>query len=625
LVSASESISASASESASASPSASESTSEPDSASPSGYSPPVPAEPSSQQPKARARLATALAAILLLLLLAAFAFQRISDIDTGWLMALGRAVARGPFPRTNTLAWTAPDFPWYPTNWLFDLALYGSERLLGEAGPQWLTFVLSSAALLLAARAAQRAGASAPAALSAALLAVAPLAYRIVPRPHLVEHLGEALVTLAWANALAMRRARSLWPLVALFVVWENCHQSGPIGWAFLALFAAPALLGHEGFPPGERWRVAAALALCLLAQVVTPGGDANLRDLFAHWNIGALLPLSEHQPATLAAEPFLAVFGGGALVCALAVPESRRRWLAGVLLSLVLTFGLGRRFCGDLAMLSVVPMALAFDRIGMLLRRQAQFGQFGSLDHASIDVELTAADLPGLTKLSDFVRRARNKSWFGRLVRPRIVIALPSGMTKVDRHAVCKTARSAGAREVYLIEPPAAGANSGTAPSRARALWMPLLSLLCALGLLSLGRVPLAHLGSFWGTGWDPAAQPVSAVAELERRGLSSRHGFHSIAFGGYVAWRLPEAGTFQDGRVRAWPESFWRELVRACQSPAAFAALLDRTGAQWALVAVRPGSLSGHGLLSGDPRWRRVYDDDVAELFLRAGTDRQ
>ncbi len=44
-------------------------------------------------------------------------------------------------------------------------------------------------------------------------------------------------------------------------------------------------------------------------------------------------------------------------------------------------------------------------------------------------------------------------------LVRPRIVIAIPSGITEVEKRAVKDSAERAGAREVFLIEEPIAAA----------------------------------------------------------------------------------------------------------------------------------------------------------------------
>ena len=54
------------------------------------------------------------------------------------------------------------------------------------------------------------------------------------------------------------------------------------------------------------------------------------------------------------------------------------------------------------------------------------------------------------------FIKRVHNRKTF---IRPRIVIAVPSGITAVERRAVEDSAMHAGAREVYLIEEPMAGA----------------------------------------------------------------------------------------------------------------------------------------------------------------------
>lgn len=55
------------------------------------------------------------------------------------------------------------------------------------------------------------------------------------------------------------------------------------------------------------------------------------------------------------------------------------------------------------------------------------------------------------------FIQKAHNNR--KTLVRPRVVIAVPSGITQVEKRAVRDSAESAGAREVFLIDEPMAAA----------------------------------------------------------------------------------------------------------------------------------------------------------------------
>ena len=69
-------------------------------------------------------------------------------------------------------------------------------------------------------------------------------------------------------------------------------------------------------------------------------------------------------------------------------------------------------------------------------------------------DFEITEA------MLSYFIRKVHGR---GGLVRPRVVVAVPSGITAVERRAVIDSAERAGARRVYLVdEPMAAGIGAG-------------------------------------------------------------------------------------------------------------------------------------------------------------------
>ncbi|WP_300459049.1 rod shape-determining protein [Desulfobacula sp.] len=77
--------------------------------------------------------------------------------------------------------------------------------------------------------------------------------------------------------------------------------------------------------------------------------------------------------------------------------------------------------------------------------------------DGVIADFEVTEA------MLKHFIRKVHNNR--RTFVRPRIVIAVPSGITQVEKRAVRESAESAGAREVFLIEEPMAAAIGAGLP----------------------------------------------------------------------------------------------------------------------------------------------------------------
>jgi rod shape-determining protein MreB and related proteins len=76
--------------------------------------------------------------------------------------------------------------------------------------------------------------------------------------------------------------------------------------------------------------------------------------------------------------------------------------------------------------------------------------------DGVIADFEVTEA------MLRYFIRKVHNRRSF---IRPRIIIAVPSGITQVEKRAVRESAESAGAREVFLIEEPMAAAIGANLP----------------------------------------------------------------------------------------------------------------------------------------------------------------
>src|SRR4029434_9601614 len=114
-------------------------------------------------------------------------------------------------------------------------------------------------------------------------------------------------------------------------------------------------------------------------------------------------------------------------------------------------------------------------------------------------DFEITEA------MLKYFITKVNGKS---RIFGPRVVIAIPSGITAVEKRAVLDSAERAGARRVFLVEEPMAAAFGAGLP-----VTEPTASMIVDIGggttevaIISLADIPVSRSVRTPGDDFDTA-----------------------------------------------------------------------------------------------------------------------
>ena len=135
------------------------------------------------------------------------------------------------------------------------------------------------------------------------------------------------------------------------------------------------------------------------------------------------------------------------------------------------------------------------------------------------------------------------------------------------------------------------------------------LLGAVTAAGVLTSVRLDADRVADL-----EAAEYPVGAVAWLEANEWP-RQLYNTFDWGGYLMWRLPDTEVSIDGRTDVYDEylAVYDSVIRAEEG---WDDELDRVAAD--TVLVDPQAPLAH-VLRADDRWHVVYEDPVAEVFIR------
>jgi hypothetical protein len=188
--------------------------------------------------------------LIFLALLFALAFTPLSvrllgDAGIGWHIRTGQQILlTHTIPHVDSFSSSMQGKPWFAWEWVYDVIVGELDSLAALNGVVWLTAIVIGAVFawtfhLLLAR-----GTNLLIALVLLLLAASASMIHFLARPHVVNW----LFTLAWfwildatertsANQKAALRARWLWAMPILMLVWVNVHGGFLLGFALLGIY----------------------------------------------------------------------------------------------------------------------------------------------------------------------------------------------------------------------------------------------------------------------------------------------------------------------------------------------------------------------------------------------------
>ncbi|GJM41017.1 MAG: hypothetical protein DHS20C20_12990 [Ardenticatenaceae bacterium] len=109
-------------------------------------------------------------------------------------------------------------------------------------------------------------------------------------------------------------------------------------------------------------------------------------------------------------------------------------------------------------------------------------------------------------------------------------------------------------------------------------------------------------------------ARYPVAAVDYLEASGLDEARGYNSYNWGGYLIWRgVP---VFVDGRADVYGDPFLLLYRETFEVRATWQDPLDEYDVDYVLME-RGTPLTA--VLTASPDWTQVYEDEIAQIFVR------
>jgi hypothetical protein len=175
------------------------------------------------------------------------------DPDIWWHLRVGEwIVANRAVPFEDHFSAYGAGKPWFAYSWLFEVLIYTLHRSFGLSGIVWFTAAMGILITAAVHRLVRLAHWPITAEVALTALAVAAMKPLMSPRPWLFTILFFAIQLVLISRAREEGKARLLWLMPLIFILWANLHVQFIYGLAIMALLLLESVL----FAGAGRWNL---------------------------------------------------------------------------------------------------------------------------------------------------------------------------------------------------------------------------------------------------------------------------------------------------------------------------------------------------------------------------------
>ena len=506
--------------------------------------------------------------LAILVLSLAFSFRQIDSPDIGLHLAPGKWIlAHHAFPASDMFTYGGVNHQYVDLYWLYQVFM---ALLDGLGGPFLLVLAnalfIAGAFIVLYRRSVSQPGASPVLALLMMFFIVFTANYEI--RPHVVSWLYLGLLLAVWERFYEDDK-RSLIPVPLIMALWANTQPTFTLGWLVIGSFWLSLTLREK-----RVWTKATLFAaLGLVAPLMNPYFLNGVALPFVQFGFLQQTSVFKGLIAEYSPLPFL--------------PGPSDYTYFGSLLLLRPMF-----------VLQLLRIALTLVVLIQIVRRKLRVHEI-----------LLFVLLFYLNSIAE-----KNVGYYIMAVAPFLLRSFARiGTLPVQgrRPEVRKTPLSSVGATLQQV---AASKRTGVLVT----VCVLLASLLITARVVSNDFYSTQRLSHRFGYGYNNLFLPVKAAEFLSRHQLGGKI-FNHIDFGGYLIDHVPQK-IYIDARNEVMGEDLAREYLQT-NSPAGLQQLVDSNRPDIILFPHKDGASWLEYLHSDTARWRLVYFDELAAVYLRNG----